>query len=172
MPNHITTSLTITGCEERVAHALNFIKPTNPSHPEESVIDFEKVVKPPNTPEYHKTGWYDWNTEHWGTKWNAYNQEQRDDNTIAFDTAWNFAEPVIRRLSELYPDLDFGASYIDELWNFAGRSSFSEGKRIYHEDVECAPDNEDFIDLHTTVLGYPLEQNEEIADLPATAYGE
>lgn len=31
--------------------------------------------------------WYDWCIEHWGTKWNAYENEQIDKDTIAFETA-------------------------------------------------------------------------------------
>lgn len=58
--------------------------------------------------------WYNWNTQHWGTKWNAYDIERRDDETLKFETAWAFPEPVIIALSMRFPDTELVLQYADE----------------------------------------------------------
>lgn len=63
---------------------------------------------------YGTTTWYDWSIINWGTKWNAYSFEFVDDNTIKFETAWNCPEPVIKKLSEMYPELTIKHWWADE----------------------------------------------------------
>jgi hypothetical protein len=98
-------------------------------------------------PEYEKFGrfqlqcleetgykdWYDWNTKHWGTKWNACEGEivfniTHDGETLmefTFDTAWSVPEPIWRKLAELFPDVVFEIAFFDESWIFAGRGNFN-----------------------------------------------
>jgi hypothetical protein len=55
-------------------------------------------------------GWYGWNLENWGTKWNAreVNLEQDDNEAIyTFSTAWSIPEPVFRAMAEQHPTLSF-----------------------------------------------------------------
>lgn len=55
---------------------------------------------------FYATGffsWYDWNTQNWGTKWNAIEtdidfQRQR----IEFDTAWDWPRPVIQAMADTF----------------------------------------------------------------------
>ena len=49
---------------------------------------------------YGAISWYEWCIEHWGTKWNSYENVQVDSNTIMFETAWNAPEPVIAQLAK------------------------------------------------------------------------
>lgn len=68
--------------------------------------------------------WYNWRMEHWGTKWELYdfNDVALEPGTcdIQFSSAWNPPIPIIKALSEQYPDLQFGLVYC-ELGNwFAG----------------------------------------------------
>ena len=44
---------------------------------------------------YGHTTWYDWSCENWGTKWNSYDNEQVDADTILFSTAWSNPEPIM-----------------------------------------------------------------------------
>ena len=53
---------------------------------------------------YGHTTWYDWSCENWGTKWNSYDNEQVDADTILFSTAWSNPEPIMLKLSEMYPE--------------------------------------------------------------------
>ena len=64
----------------------------------------------------------DWCCKNWGTKWNARHPEKpevtklkrRTDVTYRFDTAWAPPEPVLRKLSHLFPKLDFHLYWEDE----------------------------------------------------------
>jgi len=60
------------------------------------------------------TTWYEWNIANWGTKWNAYETEKKDEDTISFDTAWSMPEPVMLKLSEMFPEIEFEHWYADE----------------------------------------------------------
>lgn len=49
---------------------------------------------------YGSSNWYDWNTDHWGTKWNACNQYVGDPDEegyvlVTFDTAWSQPHPLM-----------------------------------------------------------------------------
>lgn len=74
---------------------------------------------------YGCTTWYEWCTKNWGTKWNAYSNEQRDENTIEFETAWSNPEPVMLKLSEMYPDVT-----IEHWWADEDMGS-NDGYRVY-----------------------------------------
>jgi Ferredoxin-like domain in Api92-like protein len=60
--------------------------------------------------------WYDWSIENWGTKWNAYGQNDKRNthSEIYFETAWSAPVPVIKKLSELFPHVEFELTYADE----------------------------------------------------------
>lgn len=46
-----------------------------------------------NIRQYGHATWYEWCYKNWGTKWNALSNEQEDDDTIIFETAWSNPEP-------------------------------------------------------------------------------
>jgi hypothetical protein len=58
--------------------------------------------------------WYEWSRDHWGTKWNAYNQSRIDERTIQFDTAWSTPMPIWEKLSEMFPDTVLSIRWADE----------------------------------------------------------
>lgn len=60
--------------------------------------------------------WYRWNTQHWGTKWNAYDADftQVSDGVLRFDTAWSHPVPIIRALSAKFPEAAIEVTYADE----------------------------------------------------------
>ena len=112
-------------------------------------MDFEKVIPSPenmfrdNLSEEDKErcaaegipNWYDWQSENWGTKWNACHHEgpvEIEDYegmnikqaTYRFDTAWDTPREVITALWDKWPDLDFGGGYVHE--GYEGCGSFSE----------------------------------------------
>ena len=67
--------------------------------------------------------WYDWNTDNWGTKWNAchtdLSHQSKKECTITFDTAWSFPTPVIYKMYEMFPHLKFNIFAIEESHDFA-----------------------------------------------------
>lgn len=74
-----------------------------------------------NQEKYGFLTWYEWSISHWGTKWNASNVTvgqpevwgRESTVEICFSTAWSPPLPVIRRASELFPDLRFDLRYFE-----------------------------------------------------------
>lgn len=66
-----------------------------------------------NISRYGYANWYGWAPDYWGTKWNAYDTAMRGDS-IKFETAWCFPEPVMIALSAKYPAAEFRLDYADE----------------------------------------------------------
>ena len=140
MPNWVKNELILTGDSEEVARFVEYVG---------EVMDFKKIIPPPadmfdgdalgekerrECAEKGIPNWYDWQSEHWGIKWNACDCEEvrltpfgicgsRTEAIYRFDTAWNTPEPVIRRIIEDWPELDIGGGYIEE--DYSGCGSFS-----------------------------------------------
>jgi hypothetical protein len=76
--------------------------------------------------------WYDWNCQHWGTKWNAsdaYDSDAGDNITYGFDTAWAPPLPVLEKLSAKFPNLSIHIRYEEEGCGFWGEAVFKAGKQ-------------------------------------------
>ena len=70
-----------------------------------------------NIAKYDYPNWYSWHIGKWGTKWNSiegYGTQRREGDTIYFETANGFCEPVIEELSKKYPDVEFIYEAADE----------------------------------------------------------
>ena len=70
-----------------------------------------------NIAKYDYPNWYPWHIAKWGTKWNSiegYGTQRREGDTIYFETANGFCEPVIEALSKQYPDVEFIYEAADE----------------------------------------------------------
>jgi Ferredoxin-like domain in Api92-like protein len=63
-------------------------------------------------------GWYEWSCANWGTKWDAYDYEEREVSpgrfVFKFETAWSPPEPIFEKLAEIWPDLVIETESIDE----------------------------------------------------------
>ena len=94
---------------------------------EEGKFDFQTIIPRPKSQE---DNWYDWNIEHWGTKWNAYNTEvsvvkhsckdkakheleRHSDITLQyrFWTAWAPPTPIYEELAK-----EFFRKYNVDVW--------------------------------------------------------
>ena len=148
MPNYTRNKLIVTGLSEDVERFVDHIGQT---------MDFEKIIPPPANMFREDLGekerkecvekgipnWYDWQREHWGTKWNASDCEEvilthfehtsYAEAIYRFDTAWSTPEPVIRRIIEDWPELEIDGGYIDEGYEFCG--SFQDFQDRYIEEV-------------------------------------
>lgn len=69
-----------------------------------------------NLVKYGATTWYNWCISNWGTKWNAYgqNDKRNTDDTIFFQTAWSSPVSLIIELSSLFPKTKLQLTYADE----------------------------------------------------------
>lgn len=145
MPNHVTN---IIRAPRHVLYALLS---------EKRGVDFDRVIPEPaeTDPIFTATlhdygdgvqGWstdgyspMDWHREHWGTKWNAYGQvtDHVDDGEVCFETAWSHPRPVIKALSEKFPEDAIDVRYADEDTGYnCGRYLIKGGKIISDSSPE------------------------------------
>lgn len=83
---------------------------------------------------YGATTWYDWCVDNWDTKWNAYQNEQPDEDTITFETAWSSPQKVIEKMAqmvaEMYPDTVIEHWWADEdCGNNTGYAIYENGQQ-------------------------------------------
>lgn len=139
MPNHIRNRITVIGDHKAFFNAVRS---------EDRSFDFNKLIPPPDN---MFTGslsleeervlnakgiphWYGWQTENWGTKWNAYHIEMKDENVIEFDTAWTHPEPIVHAIAARFTDHEFKWIYADEdTGSNTGEYSIRNGKVFYRK---------------------------------------
>ncbi len=109
MANNVTNRLIIDANDEKVKEVLDYLKPKQPRKGFD-VIDFENIIRMPKS---KKDDWFNWRTQNWGTKWNAYN-ERRDGKTIYFDTAWSAPHPIIEEIAAEFYGTKFIHAWSDE----------------------------------------------------------
>lgn len=106
--------------------------------------------------------WYEWSIANWGTKWGAYDYDDRERShgkfVFKFETAWSFPTPIFEKLAEMYPSLVFSIICFDEGHNFAGRGEFN-GRDDYDESKELATP-----ELYEQVYGHKMDEDEECDD--------
>ena len=90
-----------------------------------------------NTTKYGCPTWHEWRNANWNTKWNACDAVDYTDDCdgdygyIEFETAWDFCYPVVKRLSELFPDVEFEYVFADEDTSYnTGRGCYVNGEDI------------------------------------------
>jgi len=84
---------------------------------------------------YGTDNWYNWQVNAWGTKWNAYEQDDKENGVIKFQTAWSTPVNIIRLLSLKYPEAEFNVRFADEDFGHnVGEYTFKNGEEVY-EDV-------------------------------------
>lgn len=83
-----------------------------------------------NLQRYGAPTWYEWCTQHWGTKWNSYGYDEGArgdaDCGLRFQTAWSAPHPVLQKLTEQFLNVEIAHRWADE---DLGRNC---GQRIYY----------------------------------------
>jgi hypothetical protein len=146
MPNHITNRLTVIADNDRVREILEAVK--DDEHGLGS-LDFEKIIPPPpdiyrgdvgaaEQQKYGNNTLLDFAREKWGTKWNSYGYGEyppySDGSEIRFNTAWDRPEPVIVKLSQMFPDAQFQHQWADEdIGNNVGEILYEDGQEIAYD---------------------------------------
>lgn len=124
-------------------------------------FDFEKIIPSPKTEkEYLASGgdkyrdprvrfilteserpwfnWYDWNCDHWGTKWNACESCVYGDE-VHFDTAGGAPEPIFEALSKKYPEVEMETSSTFEDGGDTLNRTYKNGEITFEEWVPGEP---------------------------------
>ena len=135
MPNHVTNRIRIHGTV-----GLEDFKKLIAG--ENGEIDFSSIIPPPDnlftdnlgTKEREqcaaegRPNWYDWNTDNWGTKWNAYCIHIESDwdggdcceMELHFDTAWASPKPIFDALRAMDEIESVYGHYVEEFAESAG----------------------------------------------------
>ena len=109
--------------------------------------------------EYGAKDWYDWSCNNWGTKWNAYSSNINiiSDSSVKiyFDTAWDGVPNLIRKLIEMYPDLNFEYKFADENMGYNTGVGYTDegGFNFYYNEDE----SDEAIATYAECKGYALE---------------
>jgi hypothetical protein len=94
--------------------------------------------------EERKCGGYQWQTDHWGTKWDVDGVLLENQSTFLqyqFDSAWAPPISFFEKVAKDFPSLTFELEYYEGGMGFAGRSTF-DGDHYDEEDLPI----EDFYD--------------------------
>jgi len=122
-------------------------------HRKEGEIALDNIKK------YGCQDWYSWANKHWGTKWGAYDCKEVDRSegkfVLSYSTAWSPATPIINKLGEMFPELTFVNSYMDEGWGYYGYHTVCVQDNINEEDGGVC-DGEEFLNFANNRLGYDL----------------
>ena len=112
---------------------------------------------------YGATTWYEWRTrpDTWNAKWNSYYPEDYNGgNEIAFQTAWSPPHPIIRKLSEMFPEVKIQHRWANE------DPTMGTGYSVYlgGEELESyAPVAEkDMLAMSADIWGYDPEESEDM----------
>lgn len=115
-----------------------------------------------NYREYGNTSWYEWSIENWGTKWNAYSQndERNTSDTIYFQTAWSSPIELMAELSSKFPKVTLQLDYADEdSGSNTGRITLQNGEAIevFQPESQSKEGYDIYFELHpNSVSDYKL----------------
>ena len=168
MPNHVTNVISFSGDKSRISAMLKEIQ--NDEHGIGSV-DFEKILPMPDTVYngslgirerdlYGENNWYDWRIGNWGTKWNSYGYTENttfQDGKIKFLTAWSAPHPILKKLSEMFPDVKMEHEWADEdIGMNCGRYIYYDGERV----EEYFPESQkECLEFAAKVMDVSLEED-------------
>ncbi len=88
----------------------------------------------------YNSGGYEWRIDNWGTKWGIVDAEIIDETenslTYSFMTDWNAPLPLIKKMSEDFPNLKFKLGYYEGGNGFRGSLEIKGGIIIKDEYSE------------------------------------
>jgi hypothetical protein len=81
---------------------------------------------------YGYKDWYDWSLDNWGTKWGDMETTLciRSDGYVSFsfESAWCAPEIGIDKVSQLFPELEFVLTYMEQGMGFVGANAYKNGR--------------------------------------------
>lgn len=155
MPNHCSQDLFIYGPEDSLKVFMEFAKEGDNTlsankfipYPEEyRLMDEAAAIARKNkdwsVKDGFNSGGYEWCIENWGTKWGIYNADltnqkfagKRSRLNYIFNSAWSPAIPVIKAMSERYPELLFKLKYYESGAGYKGVYEVQDGNVIKDEE--------------------------------------
>jgi hypothetical protein len=178
MPNHIQNRLKIFGTPDQIKKVFSEISGEPFDSGEKRTIDFNKIIPAPENmfrgdlsmetqASLEAQGiphWHGWQSENWGTKWNAYQCDgpKDTDDTIYFQTAWAAPIQIIEALARKFPDTKMSWDWADEdTGRNTGRVKLEDGKAWFYKPMN------DSIEAYELCfdLGYRDRDDYELVDV-------
>ena len=142
MPNWSSNAVIIEGTDKDLDAFLDTC-PKKGRNPMERTLLLSTHVP---MPESKKADWYNWNVEHWGTKWDIADEqggvdihtEDEEELKLWFDSAWSPPVKWAVAVSKQFPKLKITIAYIEQGMDFFGVYSAKNGKVLednVHNDV-------------------------------------
>jgi len=120
-----------------------------------------------NIQKYGTATWHEWSCDRWGTKWNAY-ECYGDLGALYFQTAWSAPHPIINKLSETFPDLEFIHEWADEdIGSNCGRMTYFGGERTEEYYPET---NKEALEFAAYIWDYDLNDLGWVLNKSGTDY--
>ena len=160
MPNWCSNTIEIEGTKEQINAFVSFLD-------EQNGKEWFTFFKP-TPPELKEEGWYEWNVENWGTKWNCDAQDwvkvenpSADESSITFwfDSAWS-PPTALYEFIEATSTLNIKASYNEGGMGFVGEFVDGVDECFNYEcleDLDSIPEH--LVDEWN--LAEQMEMNEE-----------
>lgn len=125
-----------------------------------------------NIVKYDAPTWYEWCIKNWGAKWNACGYDgsppEFENNCISFQTAWDAPLPIVKKMSEMYPDLEFTMEYADEdIGHNCGRYTFKGGNLT---NLFKPKEGREAYEFTAKIWDYDLSDYSLHLNIPRTAY--
>lgn len=120
---------------------------------------------------YGHRDWYSWSNANWGTKWNAYDTNENEDDGIYFQTAWSNPYLVMEALSRKYPDVVFHVRFADEDFGHnVGEYSLKNGEVVSQNIPEGG--SEEAYEMAADITGYESYLTDRVYDIEAESVEE
>ena len=160
MPNWCSNTIEIEGTKEQINAFVSFLY-------EQNGKEWFTFFKP-TPPELKEEGWYEWNIENWGTKWNCDAQDwvkvenpSADESSVTFwfDSAWS-PPTALYEFIEATSTLNIKASYNEGGMGFVGEFVDGVDECFNYEcleDLDSIPEH--LVDEWN--LAEQMEMNEE-----------
>lgn len=176
MPNYVTNIIHFQGNERQLEAMHTAIQDYRCGM---YSIDFDKIIPMPKDlfmgaigpveqELYGTNNWMDWSRANWGTKWNAFRFEDdlddHDPGRIVFVTANGAPHPVLKKLSEMYPDIIMRHQWADDnVGCNCGERTYKGGQLIDEYIPDYGRRSVDFACevMGTTPADYCLKLNED-----------
>lgn len=141
---------------------------TVPTHhtTEEPVFSFWNIVRPSSeeVEAYGNQGWYDWNIENWGTKWDVSGdveviEDAKDCWNLSFQTAWAPPHEALVALSEQHPEVSIRNEWREEQ-GYGAHQEYSEGTHWLDKEWNIPQSHAEY-EEHLTVEDCPCAHSED-----------
>lgn len=117
---------------------------------ENPVLSFWNILQPgaEDFETYSNQGWYDWNIEHWGTKWDVAGNVEVIEDTDSYwhlvcDTAWSAPHEALVALSSQFPEVSIRNEWTEEQ-GYGAHQEYSEGTHWVDKEWDTPETHEQY----------------------------